>query len=96
MDKKLEARIARLEKLLNCKSTKNESLNPVAKAVYATADTIKQAVDNLCKTLAYSDITDYRDIDLALTVCENTFSEKDNRRFNIIIEKRKNGEEYSM
>lgn len=96
MDKKLEARIARLEKLLNHKSTKNESLNQVAKAVYATADTIKQAVDGLCKTLAYSDITDYRDIDLALAVCENTFSEKDNRRFNIIIEKRKNGEEYSM
>lgn len=95
MDKKLEARIRRLEKVLINKSVKNEATDPVATAVYKTAETIRTAVNDLCKTLAYSDIADYENVNLALVLCANSFSEDANQRFNTIIERRKSGKEYS-
>ena len=39
--------------------------------LYIAADSIKQIVNDLCKTLAYSDITNYNDVDMALSICEN-------------------------
>ena len=50
--------------------------DPVATAIYRAADSIKQIVNDLCKTLAYSDINNYSDVDMALSICENSFSKK--------------------
>ena len=94
MDKKLEARIARLERMVNRKSVKNEEADPVASAVYRAADSIRQIVNDLCKTLAYSNITNYRDVNMALQLCENSFSKEANDRFNSIFEDRENGKEF--
>ena len=94
MDKKLEARIARLERLMNRKSVKNEAADEVANAVYRAADSIRQIVNDLCKTLAYSDITNYRDVNMALKLCKDTFSKEASDRFNSIFEDRENGREF--
>lgn len=94
MDKKLEARISRLERMVNRKSIKNEAADPVANAVYRAADSIRQIVNDLCKTLAYDNITNYRDVDMALEVCENTFSKDANDRFESIFEGRKDGKTF--
>lgn len=94
MDKKLEARIARLERMVNRKSIKNEAADPVANAVYRAADGIRQIVNDLCKTIAYSNITNYNDVNMALKVCENTFSKEANDRFNSIFEDRENGKTF--
>ena len=94
MDKKLEARIRRLERMVNRKSIKNEAADPVANAVYRAADSIRQIVNDLCKTIAYSNITNYNDVNMALTVCENTFSKEANERFNSIFEDRENGKTF--
>lgn len=92
MDKKLEQRIARLERMINRKSVKNEAAeDPVATAVYNAADSIRQIVNDLCKTIAYSDIADYGKVNMALKICENTFSREANDRFDSIFEDRKNG-----
>ena len=88
MNKKLESRIARLERMMNRKSVKNEATDPVATAIYRAADSIKQIVNDLCKTLAYSDITNYSDVGMALSVCENSFAKEANDRFNSIFERR--------
>ena len=91
MNKKLESRVARLEIMMNSKSVKNEVTDPVATTIYRAADSIKQIVNDLCKTLAYSDITNYSDVDMALSICENSFSNEANDRFSSIFERRKNG-----
>lgn len=88
MNKKLESRIARLERMMNSKSVKNEVTDPVSTAIYRAADSIKQIVNDLCKTLAYSDITNYSDVDMALSICENLFSKEANDRFSSILERR--------
>ena len=58
--------------------------------LYRAADSIRQIVNDLCKTLAYSDITNYSDVDMALSICQNSFSNEANDRFNSIFEKREN------
>lgn len=58
--------------------------------LYRAADSIRQIVNDLCKTLAYSDITSYSDVDMALSICQNSFSKEANDRFNSIFEKREN------
>lgn len=88
MNKKLEPRIARLERMMNSKSVKNEATDPVATAIYRAADSIRQIVNDLCKTLAYSNITNYSDVDMALSICENAFSKEANDRFSSIFERR--------
>ena len=88
MNKKLESRIARLERMMNRKSVKNEATDPVATTIYRAADSIKQIVNDLCKTLAYSDINNYSDVDMALSICENSFSKEANDRFSSIFERR--------
>ena len=91
MNKKLESRIARLERMMNSKSVKNEVTDTVATAIYRAADSIKQIVNVLCKTLAYSDITNYSDVDMTLSICQNSFSNEAKDRFNSIFRCRKNG-----
>lgn len=58
--------------------------------LYRAADSIRQIVNDLCKTLAYSDINNYSDVDMALSICQNSFSKEANDRFNSIFEKREN------
>ena len=91
MNKKLESRIARLERMMNSKSIKNEATDPVATAVYATASKVNQLVNDLCKTIAYSNISNYGDVAHALQMCKDSFSKKDNVIFNSIFGCRKNG-----
>ncbi len=69
--------------------TMNKKLDPVANAVYATANKVHQLVNDLCKTLAYSDVSNYGEVALALQMCEDSFSKEDNVRFNSIFEHRK-------
>jgi len=90
----LEERIARLERITNHKSVKNEATDPVANAVYKAADNIRQIVNDLCKTLAYNDISNYGDVNMALELCKNTFSNEANYRFNSIFEDRESGKEF--
>ena len=60
-------------------------------SIHRSADSIKQIVNDLCKTLAYSDIINYSDVDMVLSICENSFSKEANDRFSSIFERRKNG-----
>lgn len=67
----------------------NKKLDPVANAVYATANKVHQLINDLCKTLAYSNISNYGEVALALQMCEDSFSKENNVRFNSIFERRK-------
>ena len=91
MNKKLESRIARLERMMNSKSVKNEVTDPVATTIYRAADSIKQIVNDLCKTIAYINISNYCEVAHALQMCKDSFSKKDNVIFNSIFGCRKNG-----
>ena len=80
MDKKLEARIARLEKVI---IRKDEQLNDSAEAVYRTANQI----NDLCKQLAAiikSSGESQFEIDNALSMCEDDFPKMWFDRFNRI------------
>lgn len=69
--------------------TMNKKIDPVANAVYTTAHKIHQLVNDLCKSLAHSNISNYGEVALALRTCEDSFSKEDNVRFNSIFEHRK-------
>ena len=88
MNKKLESRIARLERMMNSKSVKNEVTDQVATAIYRAADSIKQIVNDLCKTTAYSNIYNYGEVARALQMCKDSFSKDANDRFSSIFERR--------
>ena len=77
MNKKLESRIARLERMMNSKSVKNDVTDPVATIyIYIAADSIKQIVNDLCKTIAYSNISNYCEVAHALHMCKDSFSKR--------------------
>ena len=59
--------------------------------IYRAADSIKQIVNDLCKTIAYSNISNYGEVAHALQMCKDSFSKKDNVIFNSIFGCRKNG-----
>lgn len=63
----------------------NKKIDPAANAVYATANKVHQLVNDLCKTLAYSHISNYGEVALALQMCEDSFQKEDNVRFNSIF-----------
>ena len=67
----------------------NKKLDTVANSVYTTANKVHQLVNDLCKTLAYSNISNYGEVALALQMCEDSFSKEENVRFNSIFEHRK-------
>lgn len=94
MDKKLEARITKLERMMDRKcQIKNESEeDPIAQDVYRTADTIGQLVTDLCKRIAYDNISNIGDIEIALSTCESVFSDRANFRLNSILKDRKRKE----
>ena len=92
MDKKLEARIAKLERALKRKNESTE--DEVAHSIYEASDKIRQIVNDLCKTLAYSDTFNYKDADMALQICENSFSQDAYRRLSSILNGRMNGKNF--
>ena len=81
MDKKLEARVARLEKVMSCK---NEQMEDAAEAVYHTANQISQLCKELAAMLKSSDEDDMLEIDNALSMCEGDFPKMWFVRFNRI------------
>lgn len=58
-------------------------------AIYATADKIYELVNELCKTLAYGDISDYGKVNLAIEACQNSFPKDAYNRLDSIFERRK-------
>lgn len=60
----------------------------VEDAIYATADKIHELVNELCKTLAYGDISDYGKVNLAIEVCQHSFPKQAYNRLNSIFERR--------
>lgn len=57
----------------------------VEDAIYATADKIHELVNELCKTLAYGDISNYGKVDLAIQACEDSFPKQAYDRLNSIF-----------
>ena len=60
----------------------------VADAIYATANKLNALVNELCKTLAYSDISNYSEVYVAIQACEDSFPKQAHNRLNSIFERR--------
>lgn len=60
----------------------------VADAIYATANKIHELVNELCKTLAHSDISNYSEVYAAIQACEDSFPKQSYNRLNSIFERR--------
>ena len=58
----------------------------VEDAIYATANKIHELVNELCKTLAHGDISDYGKVDLAIQACEDSFPKQAYNRLNSLFE----------
>lgn len=58
----------------------------VADAIYATADKIHELVNELCKTLAHSDISNYGEVYVAIKACEDSFPKQAYNRLNSLFE----------
>lgn len=69
MDKRLEQRIKRLEKVM---SRKNEQLDDPAEAVYRTANQISDLCKQLAAIIKSSGESQF-EIDNALSICEDDF-----------------------
>ena len=59
-----------------------------ADAIYATANKLNELVNELCKTLAYSDISNYSEVYVAIQACEDLFPKHAYNRLNSIFERR--------
>lgn len=82
MDKKLEARVKRLERVM---SRKNEQMNgEAAEAVYSTANQISELCKSLAAILKSSLEDDMLEVDNALSMCEGDFPKMWFIRFNRI------------
>ena len=57
----------------------------VADAIYATANKIHELVNELCKTLAHSDIYNYGEVYVAIEACEDSFPKQAYNRLNSIL-----------
>ena len=80
MDKRLEQRIKRLEKVM---SRKNEQLDDPAEAVYRTANQISDLCKQLAAIIKSSGESQF-EIDNALSMCEDDFPKMWFDRFNRI------------
>lgn len=82
MDKKLEARVKRLERVM---SRKNEQMyGESAEAVYSTANQISELCKSLAAILKSSSEDDTLEVDNALSMCEGDFPKMWFIRFNRI------------
>ena len=79
--------IDRLTRNLNVKGRRRDAgSEKVKNAIYATANKIDGLVNELCKTLKYEDIYDYREVSLAIKACENSFPKQAYNRLNSLFE----------
>ena len=79
--------IDRLTRNLNAKGRRRDAgSEKVKNAIYATADKIRELVNDLCNTLKYDDIYDYREVSLAIKACENSFPKQSYNKLNSIFE----------
>lgn len=86
MDKKLEQRIARLEKMIGRKSVKNEQLNdPTVEAVYNTSNQISELCKSLAVMLKSTNDASWPDVENALSLCEDDFPQIWFDRYNRIL-----------
>ena len=77
MNKKLEARISSLEKLLsNEKSIKNESVDAVAEAVYDASNKVRQACQSLAVVMQAAREMNLPEVENALSLCEDDFPQR--------------------
>ena len=82
MNKKLEARVVRLEKALSCK---NEQLDDTAEAVYNTANQISELCKYLAVMLKSTNDASWSEVENALSLCEDDFPKMWFDRYNRII-----------
>ena len=81
--KKLESRVARLEKAL---SRKNEQLdNSTAEAVYNTANQISELCKSLAVMLKSTNDVSWSEVENALSLCEDDFPKSWFDRYNRIL-----------
>lgn len=89
MDKKLESRIACLEKLLlNKEYAKNESTDTVAEAIYSTANDIKRACQSLAVIIQAAKEVNLPEVENALSLCEDDFPQIWIERYNRILSRK--------
>lgn len=92
MDNKLEARIARLEKMLNRKSVKNEARDPIAHKFYEISNKIQDLCVELAKFVTENDCTNITEAFMVLGNVEDNFPPRWAKKYRTFL-KRKNGEE---
>lgn len=86
MNKKLEARIARLEKVMNLMKCKNEQLDDTAaEAIYNTANQISELCKSLAAMLKSTSDASWPEVDNALSLCEDDFPKMWFDRYNRIL-----------
>lgn len=87
MNKKLEARITRLEKAL---SRKNEQMDdPTANAIYDTANQIRALCKSLAVMLKSTNDASWPEVENALALCEDSFPEEWFERFERFVDNNK-------
>ena len=89
MNKKLESRIASLEKLLlNKNNIKNEDIDAVAKAVYNAASDIKSACQSLAVVIQAAKEINLPEVENALSLCEYDFPQRWIEKYNRILSRK--------
>ena len=88
-NKKLEARISRLEKLLsNEKSIKNESADAVAEAVYDASNKVRQVCQSLAVVMQSANEMNLPEVENALSLCEDDFPQRWFERYERILSRK--------
>lgn len=94
MNKKLESRIAYLEKLLlNKKYVKNEgtsdkNLDAVAEAIYSSANDIQRACQSLAAVIQAAKEVNLPEVENALSLCEDDFPQRWVEKYNRILSRK--------
>ena len=89
MNKKLESRIASLEKLLlNKNNIKNEDIDAVAEAVYNAASDIKHACQSLAVIIQAAKDVNLPEVENALSLCEDDFPQRWIEKYNRILSRK--------
>jgi len=89
MNKKLESRIACLEKLLlNKEHAKNESVDAVADAIYSAANDIQRVCQSLAVVIQAAKEVNLPEVENALSLCEDDFPQRWIDRYNRILSRK--------
>lgn len=89
MNKKLESRIASLEKLLlNKNNIKNENIDVVAEAIYNAASDVKRICQSLAVVIQAAKEVNLPEVENALSLCEDDFPQIWIERYNRILSRK--------